>query len=61
MKRSGPGVLEKWDFGLLRIFFLTVKLLAFKNDKLPFKTNLAKDGIFDIPLFHVCGKNTKPQ
>jgi hypothetical protein len=37
-------VLEKWDFGLLGIFFLTIKLLMFKNKKLPFKTN--------IPLFH---------
>jgi len=41
---------EKWDFGLLRIFFLIIKLLTIKNEILPFKTNPAKDGIFDIPI-----------
>jgi len=34
---------DKWDIGLLGVFFLTHKLSLFKNKKLPFKTN--------IPLF----------
>jgi hypothetical protein len=35
---------EKWDFGFLGISFLTIKLPTFKNEKLPFRTN--------IPIFH---------
>ncbi len=35
---------EKWDIGLLGVFFLTHKVLMFKKEKLLFKTN--------IPTFH---------
>ncbi len=35
---------EKWDIGFLGVFFLTHKLLMFKNENLPFRIN--------IPLFH---------
>jgi len=40
---------EKWDIGLLGVFFLTHKLLMFKNESLLFRINPDKDGIFDIP------------
>jgi len=35
---------EKWDIALLGVFFLTHKLLMFKNENLPFRIN--------IPSFH---------
>jgi len=31
---------EKWDIGLLGVFFLTHKLLMFKNENLPFRINI---------------------
>jgi len=42
---------EKWDFGLLGIFFLTIKLLTIKNEKLPFKTNIPTFQHSNIPTF----------
>jgi len=38
--------------GLLVKFIWTGKFKMFVNEKLPFKTNPAKDGIFDFPIFH---------
>jgi hypothetical protein len=36
--------MEKWDIGLLGVFFLTHKLQKFKNENIPFRIN--------IPTFH---------
>jgi len=33
-------------------FILTQKLKMLLNKKFPLKNNPAKDGIFDIPIFH---------
>jgi hypothetical protein len=45
-------VLEKWDIGLLAIFFLAPKLLIFKNEKYPFKINIPILHHSIIPSFH---------
>jgi hypothetical protein len=50
----GYWVLGEWIIGLLAITLLTGKLI---NGKLSFEINLAKDGIFDIPLFQMRGRN----
>jgi hypothetical protein len=50
--RSNPtaqvGKMGQWFVADIRLD-LTGKLIS---EKLPFKINPAKDGIFDIPLFH---------
>jgi len=38
-----------WD---IEKFLLTVKTIELINEPLPSKINPAKDGIFDIPVFH---------
>ena len=42
----------KWLNELLVKFILTGKFKVFINERLPLKTNPAKDGIFDFPIFH---------
>jgi len=42
----------KWYSGLLVKFILTGKFKMLINEKFPLKTNPAKDGIFDFPIFH---------